>query len=84
VSHSGERNIQNQGSNLDESDVETEEDFLDEAELAELNRRCPTMSEAMANEVCLRLFFSPKTLNFFHRYHCGTLLTALLELSRAA
>ena len=48
MSHSG----QNEGPNHDESDVETEEDFLDEAELAELNRSYPSrMSEAMANEV---------------------------------
>ena len=81
---SASHSSQNQGPNCDESDVDTEEDFLDEAELAELNRCYPSgMSEAMANEVCLCLFFLFQTHIFFHRYHGGT-LWPLLELLRPA
>lgn len=67
--------------NSDESDMELEDDFLDESQLAELDRGLPSrMSEAMANEVRLRLSFSLKTHNPFHRYQYGTILTPILEL----
>jgi hypothetical protein len=80
VSHSSQVNIQDEGPSDDESDAETIDDYLDESQIVELNRRFPArMLEAMANEVRLRLSFSYTTHNFFYRYQHGIILTAILE-----
>ena len=54
ASHSSGANIQGEGPDDSDSEVETEEDELDKLQLTELNRRFPArMLDVMANEVCL-------------------------------